>query len=201
MDRILLKIMMLGDSKVGKTSIITRYVSEEFSHTNMPTISPTFYEKDEDVAHYKIRLQIWDTSGQEKFSSISQMFYREAHACVLVFSSESEESLNRLEYWESQFLKVVRQDENLAVPIIILCNKSDKKMNKNLKKKLESDQKIEFYDVSASKGTGIHKVFSIISERALQYKMDFDKKNKPPEKPNLEINLKNKDSRQCCLII
>ena len=96
MEDHVLKVILVGDSFVGKTSIIHRLVNDEFTLSTMPTVATGFYAKKVVIGQYNITLQLWDTAGQERFASLSHLFYRNTHACLLVFDMTNPKSLNSL---------------------------------------------------------------------------------------------------------
>ena len=93
------KIILVGDSGVGKTSIIARYLSK-YSPNIVTTINTSFYSKLVIIDDYKINFQIWDTVGQEKYRSLNSLFFKDANICILVYDITKEESFNNIKnYW------------------------------------------------------------------------------------------------------
>ncbi|XP_023348520.1 ras-related protein Rab-13 isoform X1 [Eurytemora carolleeae] len=88
------KIVLLGDTEVGKTSMISRFVDDEFSSLSHPTIGVDFKLKILEIDGYLVKVQIWDTAGLEKYASASEMYYRGADVCFLVYDTTSRLSLN-----------------------------------------------------------------------------------------------------------
>ena len=103
--KVLLKVIILGDSGVGKTALMNQYVNRKFSNQYKPTIGADFLTKvitSEDGR--QVTLQIWDTAGLERFQSLGVAFYRGADACVLVYDVTSQNSFKTLEIWRDEFL-------------------------------------------------------------------------------------------------
>jgi len=129
--KVLLKVVIIGDSGVGKTSLMNRYHSKKFSGQYKATIGADFLstdialEGDDRVA----TLQIWDTAGQERFQSLGVAFYRGADACLLVYDVTDPKSLDHLESWRKDFLRQLGFEENDPqlenFPFIVLGNKVD----------------------------------------------------------------------------
>ena len=93
------KIILVGDSGVGKTSIIARYLNK-YSPNIVTTINTSFYSKLVIIDDYKINFQIWDTVGQEKYRSLNSLFFKDANICILVYDITKEESFNNIKnYW------------------------------------------------------------------------------------------------------
>lgn len=126
----ILKIIILGDSGVGKTSLIQRYVNKKYTQQYKATIGADFSTKEvelEDINGGKATatLQIWDTAGQERFQSLGVAFYRGADCCVLVYDVTNEKSFQRLKTWRNDFLLNSNVSNPESFPFVILGNKMD----------------------------------------------------------------------------
>ncbi|OBA25200.1 hypothetical protein HANVADRAFT_11436, partial [Hanseniaspora valbyensis NRRL Y-1626] len=126
----ILKIIILGDSGVGKTSLIQRYVNKKYTQQYKATIGADFSTKEvelEDINGGKATaaLQIWDTAGQERFQSLGVAFYRGADCCVLVYDVTNEKSFARLKTWRDDFLLNSNVSNPESFPFVILGNKMD----------------------------------------------------------------------------
>merc|ERR1712230_292978 len=106
--KVLLKVIILGDSSVGKTSLMNMYVNRKFNNQYKATIGADFLTKEVLVNHNGdqrvVTMQIWDTAGQERFQSLGVAFYRGADACILVFDVTSKKSFDALDTWRDEFL-------------------------------------------------------------------------------------------------
>ncbi|VAH63969.1 unnamed protein product [Triticum turgidum subsp. durum] len=102
--RTLLKVIILGDSGVGKTSLMNQYVNKKFSNQYKATIGADFLTKEVQYEDRLFTLQIWDTAGQERFQSLGVAFYRGADCCVLVYDVNSMKSFDNLNNWREEFL-------------------------------------------------------------------------------------------------
>ncbi|XP_056851293.1 LOW QUALITY PROTEIN: ras-related protein RABG3a [Raphanus sativus] len=105
--RTLLKVIVLGDSGVGKTSLMNQYVHNKFSQQYKATIGADFVTKELQIGDKLVTLQIWDTAGQERFQSLGAAFYRGADCCALVYDVNVAKSFDSLETWHEEFLKQV----------------------------------------------------------------------------------------------
>ena len=93
------KVILVGDTGVGKTCIIQRYLNK-YNPNVKTTINTSFYSKLEIIDNYKINFQIWDTVGQERYRSMNSLFFKDAHMCILVYDITREESFNNIkDYW------------------------------------------------------------------------------------------------------
>ncbi|KAI5480903.1 Ras-related protein Rab-7A [Pseudohyphozyma bogoriensis] len=102
--KVLLKVIILGDSGVGKTSLMNQYVNKRFSNQYKATIGADFLTKEVMVDDRLVTMQLWDTAGQERFQSLGVAFYRGADCCVLVYDVNSSKSFETLDSWRDEFL-------------------------------------------------------------------------------------------------
>ncbi len=117
-----IKIVITGDSGVGKTNLISRYVHDAFNEFSNPTVGLDFALKNTMIAGQNVSCQIWDTAGQEKMKAIASAYYKNANGAILVFDIASKASFHRLAYWLSELKDNLNEEE---VSIILLGNKAD----------------------------------------------------------------------------
>ena len=104
-NQITYKIILLGESAVGKTSIINRLTKDTFSNLTISTINEFYIEKELEIKENKISLQIWDTAGQEKFRSIDKNYYKEAVEVILVYDITNLESFKQIDdFWLKEIM-------------------------------------------------------------------------------------------------
>ena len=125
MGKSLQKIIILGNSGVGKTSLMERYVSARFQQQYKATIGADFSTKDVQVGDDLVTLQIWDTAGQERFQSLGVAFYRGADACVLVYDVTEPASFAKVEQWRDEFIRSADIRDPKDFPFLLLGNKAD----------------------------------------------------------------------------
>lgn len=104
MSRDVFKVIVVGDTYVGKTAIINKYVASEVSNYITTTVGLDFREK-KFVGTSKIKLYIWDTAGQERYKSINKMYYRGAHAVLLIFDITNLKSFQNIDYWYTSVIE------------------------------------------------------------------------------------------------
>jgi Rab-like protein 2 len=114
------KVVLLGDSNVGKTKLVERFLLKEYNPVNNSTYALTLYEHHENIAGKDILVSLWDTAGQERFESIHSSFFYGAHAAILVFDATRKETYQHLEEWHSQLISQRGQ-----IPVIVVVNKID----------------------------------------------------------------------------
>ena len=120
-DILEIKIILLGDMYVGKTSIISRYVEDSFSENIMSSSAMSYTQKDIVIDKQKIQLNIWDTVGQEKYRALSKLFFQDTKIVILVYSIKSLESFKGLDYWYNLYKETIGNETILG----IIGNKSD----------------------------------------------------------------------------
>ena len=163
------KIVLLGEAGVGKTSIITRYISGSFSQVVMTSTGSSFVAKKIELDDKKkIKLQIWDTAGQERYRSLAKIFYQSAAVAVLVYDVTLKKSFEQLkEYW----VKEIKENAPDNIIIAIAANKSDDYLNQDVKtsegKELAKSLDAIFVCTSAKLGNGIEELFKLSGEKFL----------------------------------
>ncbi|KAM0674280.1 hypothetical protein GVAV_002356 [Gurleya vavrai] len=171
------KILIVGESNVGKTSILNRFTENTFEHSIMNTIGIDFTKKDVLVHDKTVSLQIWDTAGQERFRSITKSYYRGAHAILLVFSLTDEKTFQCVDWWMKSIKEEISDE---SVPIVLIGSKVDEDHVKeyyNYENKA-NEMKIQFFCTSAKTGFNIEEVFIFIAEKMLE---NEEKNNKKPK--------------------
>eukprot|EP00698_Gefionella_okellyi_P016242 TRINITY_DN4644_c0_g1_i1.p2 TRINITY_DN4644_c0_g1~~TRINITY_DN4644_c0_g1_i1.p2 ORF type:complete len:258 (+),score=48.43 TRINITY_DN4644_c0_g1_i1:38-811(+) len=119
----LYKLIMLGDSGVGKTAICRRYAQGLFSKQYKATIGADFFQKQITLRdEFVITVQVWDTAGQERFQSLGPAFYRGADACILVFDVSAPHTVRNLAHWVSDFMSQMHSE---VPPMFLIANKCD----------------------------------------------------------------------------
>ena len=163
------KIVLLGETGVGKTSIITRYISGSFSQVVMTSTGSSFVSKKIELDNdKKIRLQIWDTAGQERYRSLAKIFYQNAAVAVLVYDTTLKKTFEQIkEYWSKEIKENAPEDIILA----IAANKSDDYINKDVDieegKELAKELDAIFVCTSAKLGNRIDDLFKIVADKFL----------------------------------
>lgn len=164
------KVVVLGDANVGKTSITMQYCKNVFQNAYIATIGAAFLQKrivkDGNVINY----QIWDTGGSERFRSMAKIYYNGAKVAILVCDITDSESLKSLEYWLGEISKNTQMDNTI---MCLACNKIDLEKERKLTKEMMMEFKNKhnldlIYDVSAKNNFGIVEMFDEIAELLLE---------------------------------
>lgn len=192
------KIILIGDSGVGKTSLMTRFTDKCYEESSLTTIGVDFKIKTIDIDGAKVKLQIWDTAGQEKFRAIVSNYYRGAQGILLVFDMLNRKSFTSLSDWLGELEK--KGALNTA-DIMILGNKIDSKeqidvFDEEIQSFLSRNNIPEscFIKVSAKDDVGVEESFMKMAKRLVEKDNVSFKGNKKSK-----IILKNTNmSNRCC---
>ena len=161
------KIVLLGETGVGKTSIITRYITNSFSEVVMTSTGSSFFSKKIELnENDKITLQIWDTAGQERYRSLAKIFYQSAAAAILVYDITLKKSFEDIKkYWSKQ----IKENSPENIILALVANKSDDYVNQVINidegKQLAKELNAIFVCTSAKNGIGIDNLFKMIAEK------------------------------------
>ncbi|XP_061344192.1 ras-related protein Rab7 isoform X3 [Gastrolobium bilobum] len=184
--RTLLKVIVLGDSGVGKTSLMNQYVYKKFSPQYKATIGADFVTKEIQLDDKLVTLQIWDTAGQERFHSLGAAFYRGADCCVLVYDVNIHKTFDTLNNWHDDFLKQVclcttDVNDREAFPFVLLGNKVDvaggksrRVTEKKAREWCDSRGNIPYFETSAKEGYNVEEAFLCVAKIALQNEHELD---------------------------
>ncbi|XP_037073638.1 ras-related protein Rab-10-like [Pollicipes pollicipes] len=175
---LLFKLLLIGDSGVGKTCILFRFSDDAFNHTFISTIGIDFKIKTIELRGKKIKLQIWDTAGQERFHTITTSYYRGAMGIMLVYDITNPKSFDNIAKW----LRNIDDHANEDVEKMILGNKcdiEDKRMiTKERGESIAREHGIRFLETSAKANINIERAFLELADAILA---------KSPGRDNVEI--------------
>ena len=162
----LFKVVLVGNSCVGKSSIVVRYADDEFSEVFLATIGVDFRFKSFSLESNKVKLQIWDTAGHERFRTITSSYYRGAHALMIVYDITDRQSFeDACEYWYSE----IRNSCPPETQILLVGNKCDLDSTRKVTREevqlfLEKHPEINYIETSAKTAEHIEEAFVKISE-------------------------------------
>eukprot|EP01039_Chlorochromonas_danica_P002154 gene2154-2352_t len=164
-----LKIILLGDSAVGKSKLIERFLMDEYNPRQLSTYALTLFRKEVKINEDDPRptvIDFWDTAGQEAFNRMHPSYYYRAHCCILVFDVTRKITYQHLSDWYKEF-----RDHCEHVPCVLVANKIDVDYNVTRKEfKFASKHNLPFFFVSAADGTNIVMLFQTAIAEAKQFK-------------------------------
>ena len=159
------KVVLLGEGRVGKTSIVCRYCRDEFNAEQPSTVQATFLQKHLMANNSKITLNIWDTAGQERFHALGPIYYREADGACLVYDITDADTFAKVKNWVKELRKVVGQD----IQLVIAGNKYDLLKNSQVTQEeaegYASAVGATHFFTSAKTNKGISEAFADLAKR------------------------------------
>ena len=165
----LIKLVIIGDSGVGKSNFLFKFIEGQFSPLHVATVGFDYKSKIITLpqSKKKVKLQIWDTAGQEKYMSINKNLFQRVQGIILMYDLTKRETFERLSIW----LNIIKQMTN-EIPIILVANKLDEENNEESGRIVETDEgeafakenEFQFIEASGLNGTNVDKVFNNISE-------------------------------------
>eukprot|EP01137_Pigoraptor_chileana_P007044 Opistho-2@52058 len=200
--KVLLKVIILGDSGVGKTSLMNQYVNKKFSNQYKATIGADFLTKEVMVEDRLVTMQIWDTAGQERFQSLGVAFYRGADCCVLVFDVTVPKTFETLDSWRDEFLIQASPRDPENFPFVVLGNKIDLENRMVSQKRAlawcQSKNNIPYFETSAKESINVEQAFQTIAKNALQQETEVELYNDFPDQIKLSSDDKPKQDGCGC---
>ncbi|XP_067650711.1 ras-related protein Rab-35-like [Haliotis asinina] len=193
----LFKLLIIGDSGVGKSSLLLRFADNTFSGTYITTIGVDFKIRTVDVNGEKVKLQIWDTAGQERFRTITSTYYRGTHGVIVVYDVSSGESFANVKRWLHEI------DQNCdVVNRILVGNKDDDPDRKVVltqdAQRFADQMGIQLYETSAKENINVEEMFLAITRLVLSTKKEQQKKAADaPQTIKLDGHRSGK-KKKCC---
>ena len=156
---LLYKVIIIGDTGVGKSNILSRYVKDEFSSNSKSTVGVELGIKFLKIKNTNTKIQIWDTAGQERYKAITSSYFKGSNGCFIVYDITSESSFNNIENWYAEIQKETSKD----IPILLVGNKCDledeRKVPIEKGKEKARNLNCAFFETSALKKINIEKIF------------------------------------------
>lgn len=160
----LFKILLIGNSGVGKSSLLLRFADDTFTDNFMPTIGVDFKIRTLEVDGKTIKLQIWDTAGQERFKTITSSYYKGAHGIIVVYDVTDKESFKNIDTWMNE----VEKHASDNVSRILVGNKSDLTDSRQVAtdegKELADQYNIRFMETSAKESANVEEAFTLMTK-------------------------------------
>ncbi|XP_036361701.1 ras-related protein Rab5 isoform X1 [Octopus sinensis] len=189
----LVKIVLLGDQGVGKSSIVVRFIKGAFESTEA-TIGAAYLTKTIIVKGRQIKFDIWDTAGQERYHSLAPMYYRGAQVAIVVYDITKKVTFVRAQEW----IKELRQMANPNILVALAGNKADcadeREITVEEARRYAEEQKLMFVETSALSGHRVNDIFMILADKICELSPA------KPSDPGARINLDKAKSQKksCC---
>ena len=159
---IVLKLVLIGDTGVGKSNLLSRYTKGEFNGESKTTIGVDFATRILNIDKKRLKAQIWDTAGQERYRAMTNAYYRGAAGALIVFDISNLHSFNSTERW----LQEIREHGNPGVPIVLVGNKLDLKSLREVPfetaENFASENKLSYIETSALQNSNVDAAFQCL---------------------------------------
>ena len=200
------KIVLIGDTSVGKTNILSKYLSDEFDPESKATVGVEFGTKNFKIENNIVKVQIWDTAGQERYRSITNAYYKGAKGALLVYDITNKKSFDNLDKWISD----LKTNGDEKISIVLLGNKSDLESQRVISTEEGKNKaelfKFAFMETSALNGSNIEKAFDELIKEVYKDNHELFEKQAKVEMKDKGIDLEqgksgeNKDNEKkwCC---
>jgi small GTP-binding protein len=199
------KVLLLGDSSVGKTCFLLRFSDDTFTDNHISTIGLDYRLKMVKVSNDDIvKLQIWDTAGQDRFRAITKNYYKGAHGIILIYDVTNQNSFNNIKNWISQ----IKENTSEKVKICLVGNKCDMDENRKIAyedgQKLADEYGLKFFETSAKNNLNVEETFKFLIEEIHGYhaKVNTNENEKPMERRKsfavIAIHKIQNKKKKCC---
>ena len=195
------KVLLLGNSNVGKSSLFLRFVDDIWNDTFVPTIGVDFKIKTFNIDEKKIKMQIWDTAGQERFKNIIASYYRGAHGILLIYDVTDKDSFKNLSNW----LIEIEKNANKNVLKVLIGNKVDledkRVITYNQGKEFADTYGLKYIETSAKKNLNVNEAFETLGRELMAAS---DDKRITKQKQNKKVTVSNaqdltpEQKKGCC---
>ena len=197
------QILLIGDSSVGKTSLIQRYANGIFKEEYLATVGLDFYTKQEAINNINVLVRLWDTAGQERFKSLTPNYFKNAEWVIITYDITSSQSFENLKFWINS-IKTNLGEKNIIIPIIIVGNKLDMEDMRDITReeaeKFAKENKYKYFETSAKTGEGVDDAIRDLVNQVLEKSEQFEEERN--ERKSIKINSDqpedNVKKKGCC---
>ena len=187
------QLLVVGNSAVGKSSILRRFTQDKFNPNYFATVGIDFFTKDVILDDKVIHIKIWDTAGQERYKSLTQGFFRNAQGIIIVYDITNQTSFDDLKYWIQSIENNINL-QNKIIPAIIIGNKIDileREVDNITAENFAKEKKYKYFEVSAKSGQGVDEAIKYLIKKVIEV---IDKENKD-ENINKSIKINSEDEK------
>ena len=191
-------ILLLGDTSVGKTCLISRYANGVFKEEYISTVGVDYVSKQEIINDQNINVKLWDTAGQERYKALTPSYLRGAEGIVLVYDVTKSESFDSLKVWIDSLKSNLGEN---SLPIIIDGNKidlDDRDVSKETAQKFAQEYNYKYFETSAKSGVGVDELFREIVNQILEKKDKTDEVKEERKSVKLQSDKGNTQKKKGC---
>ena len=188
-----LKIMVLGESMVGKTSLITRYTNDKFGGRYLCTVGIDFQKKKIEKNGKRVLLQIWDTAGQERFRNVTKNYFHTSQGFILAYDINNKESFEKVQYW----IEEIKANAEEKIKCILIGTKYDldkREVSEEEGQKLGEEYGYKFLETSAKENININETFETLVSEIMNNNFKVNRR----ESLTLSKNKIGKKKKKCC---
>ena len=195
------QLLIIGDSTVGKTSILSRFANGTFNSNYLATVGLDNFTKDETIDDKNVRIKIWDTAGQERYKALTKGFFRNAEGIMIVYDVTNQESFENLKNWIQSIKDNMGNDFLERIPVVIIGNKIDSDEREIKTEDAESfckQQNYPYFETSAKTGENIDSTIRFLVKKVID--VNSDNKEGNNGNGNIKINTEehNKKEKSGC---
>ena len=165
---ITLKLLIVGGSGVGKTNFLNMFLNNKFNQNYFSSTGIDLQNKIMNIKNKKVRIQIWDTAGQEKYKSITKNLFLKVMGALVLYDITNEESFTKLKEW----VELIKEECGRHIKILIIGNKSDLESQRAIDKedamKYANEEKVQYIECSSKTGENVEKAIIVLSEKILE---------------------------------
>ena len=167
-SEITLKLLIVGGSGVGKTNFLNMFLNNKFNQNYFSSTGIDLQKKIMNIKNKKVRIQIWDTAGQEKYKSITKNLFLKVMGALVLYDITNEESFTKLKEW----VELIKEECVRHIKILIIGNKSDLESQRAIDKedamKYANEEKVQYIECSSKTGENVEKAIIMLSEKILE---------------------------------
>ena len=185
------KMVLLGDAGVGKSSIARRFVYDTFQEHQEATMGACFHEKEFNIGTHFVKIALWDTAGQEKYSSLAHFYYRDAKAALIVYDVTKSKTFDRAKEWVDELQEKAKGIDVIAV-VANKVDMEDRQVYMHNASQYAKERELLYFETSAKQGKGIDDIFVNISNKlATQTAFQEPKKSGDDQKDGATVKLES----------
>ena len=191
------QLLIIGDSTVGKTSILSRFANGTFNSNYLATVGLDNFTKDETIDDKNVHIKIWDTAGQERYKALTKGFFRNAEGIMIVYDVTNQESFENLKNWIQSIKENMGNDFLERIPIVIIGNKIDSDEREVKTEDGQSfckQQNYPYFETSAKTGENIDSTIRFLVKKVIE--INSDNKGGNNENNNIKINTEKKKKKE-----